>query len=95
MSEDGAVLNPVISLSWGESMRLHIFIKEVLAVCRYVQKLLTDGHHGHFVVAEDNTAAKHALNRLYSTNSCANSEITALADSLKATPLIPARVTLG
>ncbi len=40
-------------------------------------------------------AAKHALNRLYSTNSCANSEITALADSLKATPLIPARVTLG
>jgi hypothetical protein len=67
----------------------HIFVKEVLAVCDYVEGLMDAGARGHFIVAEDNTAAKHALNRLYSSNTTANSHIHALA-----TKLLKCRFTL-
>jgi len=68
---------------WPEALhKVHIFVKEVMALCRAVRHFLAM-RHGIFYVAEDNSAAKHAVNRLYSSNRLANEEIQRLAEDLE------------
>ena len=65
----------VLAEHWAPEMRERpIFELEVIAVCRAIAVAIQRSP-GFFLVAEDNTAAKHALNRLYSTNQAANAAI--------------------
>ena len=72
----------VLAEHWVPEMRERpIFELEVIAVCRAIAGAIQRSP-GFFLVAEDNTAAKRALNRLYSTNQAANAAITGLRDLL-------------
>lgn len=72
----------VLAEHWAPEMRERpIFELEVIAVCRAIAVAIQRSP-GFFLVAEDNTAAKHALNRLYSTNQAANAAIMGLRDLL-------------
>ena len=82
MREDGTIASTLDIHHWGEACKLHIFIKEVYALCRYIESLIAQGMKGRFVCVEDNTAAKHAVNRLYSTNEYANIALRHLASTL-------------
>jgi hypothetical protein len=73
-----------ISVQWpnGKLKLSHIFLREVIALCRCIETLIADDYRGRFIIAEDNTAALHAANRLYSSNSVANVAFARLAEVL-------------
>jgi len=64
---------------WAKGMSdMHIFVLEVFALCHVVQLLIAQGLEGTFLIAEDNSAARHAINTMYSSNDVANKKIPAL-----------------
>jgi hypothetical protein len=66
---DGSVKETPVSLEWSEAMQeLHIFCKETIAACWYIQKTARRNPYSTIVVGIDNTAAAFAIRRMYSSN---------------------------
>jgi hypothetical protein len=80
----GLLLRQHGGLQNGKLKLSHILLREVIALCRCIETLIADDYKGRFIIAEDNTAALHAANRLYSTNSVANVAFAQLSDVLAA-----------
>jgi len=77
------------SVGWGyvtlNMEEMHIFILEVVALCSAVERMLDEGRRGRFLVAEDNSAARHDVNRMFTINVRANRAVRRLADRLRET----------
>ena len=61
-------------------IKMHIFLKELLAACQTIKTLLLSC--SNIIIAIDNTAAAHAIQQLYSSNSMANVHLEMLAKHL-------------
>jgi hypothetical protein len=66
---DGSVSpNEIISRAWGDMAGLHIYCKEVIAACWYIQRIARSNPNCTIVVGVDNSAAVFALRKMYSIN---------------------------